>query len=111
MTVFRKQIILSSVFSFTNLSNPVLIRLDGGNDAFDTLKPLMKSGYFFLVKRNPHRESRERWLDIAQSIETCERQRSGKVVYTGVLTGDHPKADDFDRLPDVDQVFRVTLRL
>ena len=93
-----------------NLSDPVLIRLDSGNDAFDTLKPLMKSGHFFLVKRNLRRESRERWLDIAQSIGTCEKPRDGKVVYTGVLTGDHPKADDCDGLPDVDQVFRVTLR-
>lgn len=93
-----------------NPADPVLLRLDSGNDAFDTLSPLMKSGHFFLVKRNLRRESRERWVDIAQSMGKREVPRAGKVVYTGVLTSAHPKAKDNDGLPDLDQVFRVTLR-
>ncbi len=93
-----------------NPADPILLRLDSGNDAYDTLAPLMKSGHFFLVKRNLRRESRERWMDIARSLGTCEVPREGKFVYTGVLTSSHPKAKKDDKLPDIDQVFRVTLR-
>jgi len=32
------------------------------------------------------------------------------VVYTGVLTGSYPKAEENDELPDVDQVYQVTIR-
>jgi hypothetical protein len=91
-------------------SDPVLIRMDSGNDAFTTLSVLMPSGNFFLVKRNLRRESRMRWLDIALSMGECEEPREGKVVYTGVLTGSHPKAEENDKLPDIDQVYQVTIR-
>lgn len=88
----------------------VLIRLDSGNDAYDTLAPLMQSGHYYLVKRNLRRESLGKWLDLAQAIGTREDPREGKVVYTGVLTSSHPKAKEEDCLPDVDQVFRITVR-
>ncbi len=91
-------------------SEPVLIRMDSGNDAFTTLSVLMQSDNFFLVKRNLRRESRMRWLDIALSMGECEEPREGKVVYTGVLTGSHPKAEENNELPDVDQVYQVTIR-
>jgi hypothetical protein len=93
-----------------NLTEPVLIRMDSGNDAIETLVPLMGSGHFFLVKRNLRRESREHWVDLAQAVGTCERPREGKEVYTGVLTGAHPKAPGEEHLPELDQVFRVTRR-
>ena len=93
-----------------NPEDPVLLRLDSGNDAFDTLSPLMKSDHFFLVKKNLRRESKSKWVDIAQSLGEYTSPREGKVVYTGVLTGNHPKAKPEDELLDVDQVFRVTLR-
>ena len=35
--------------------------------------------------------------------------REGKIVYTGVLTGSHPKAEENDELPDIDQVYQVTI--
>ncbi|MDP7360845.1 MAG: IS1380 family transposase [Pseudomonadales bacterium] len=91
-------------------SDPVLIRMDSGNDAVDTMVPLMRSGHFFLVKRNLRREPRQRWVDLAEAIGTCEQPREGKLVYTGVLTGSHPKATSEDHVPDLDQVFRVTKR-
>lgn len=93
-----------------SLEEIVLIRLDSGNDAIDTLVPLMKSGHFFLVKRNLRRESPEKWLDIAESMGKREDPREGKIVYTGVLTSSHPKAREEDGLPDIDQVYRVTVR-
>ena len=51
-----------------------------------------------------------RWLDIAQSMGEYKELREGKIVYTGVLTGSHPKAEENDELPDVDQVYQVTIR-
>ncbi|RKX89731.1 MAG: hypothetical protein DRP70_02920, partial [Spirochaetes bacterium] len=91
-------------------SDLVLIRMGSGNDAFTTLSVLMQSDNIFLVKRKLRRESRMRWLDIALSMGECEETREGKVVYTGVLTGSHPKAEENDELPDVDQVYQVTIR-
>ena len=92
------------------LNDPVLLRLDSGNDAYATLKPLMKSGHFYLVKRNLRRESPEKWVDIGRAMGECSVPREGKEVYTGVLCGSHPKAKEEENLPDIDQVFRVTLR-
>jgi hypothetical protein len=43
-------------------------------------------------------------------MEECKESREGKVVYTGVLTGTHPKAEENNVLPDVDQVYQVTIR-
>ena len=93
-----------------NLPHPALFRLDSGNDAFDTLKQLMKSEHFFIVKRNLRREPVEKWAELAESITNPENPRPGKYVYTGVLTGPHPKASKIDLLPDIDQVFRLTVR-
>ena len=91
------------------LNVPVLLRLDSGNDA--TLKPLMKSGHFYLVKRNLRRESPEKWVDIGRAMGDLSVPRKGKEVYTGVFCGSHPQAEEEEEnLPDIDQVFRVTLR-
>jgi len=92
-----------------NPEYPVLFRLDGGNDSIDTLKPLMNSGHFFLVKRNLRKEIPEYWLDTAKSIGTLSCAREGKNVYTGVMTVSHPKA--IATHPDVDIVFKVSERL
>jgi hypothetical protein len=39
----------------TTTEAPYLFRLNGGNDATETLRVLQKSGHFFLVKRNLRR--------------------------------------------------------
>jgi hypothetical protein len=93
-----------------SFTHPLLFRLDSGNDAFDTLKILMESPHYFLVKRNLRRESRERWQDLALAMGNCTTPRSGKSVYTGVLTAAHPKAVEESKLPQLDQVFQVTIR-
>ena len=66
-----------------NLSDSVLFRLDSGNDAFDNLKLLLKSPYYFVIKKNRMTEKREDWLRIAQERGFVEEQRAGKTVYTG----------------------------
>ncbi|MCP4178650.1 MAG: transposase [bacterium] len=91
-----------------NSSHPYLFRLDGGNDSFDTLKVLIDSGHFFLIKRNKRKESNHYWLDMAQSIGRASIPREGKIVYTGVFTKSHPKATE--DTPDLDIVFKVTER-
>ena len=85
---------------------PYLFRLDGGNDSFDTLEVLNKSGHFFLVKRNLRKESREQWLDIGMTLGSHEMPRKGKDIYTGILTKKYPKCDKMD----LDVVFKVTRR-
>lgn len=92
------------------LEHPVLLRLDSGNDAYATLKVLMKSPHFFLVKRNLRRESPLRWLEIACAMGSCSTPREGKRVYSGVLTALHPQAPQDEELPQLDQVYRVTVR-
>ena len=84
--------------------------MDSGNDALDTLKILMKSGHFFLVKRNLRRIPLEVWADIAIAMGEQEQPREGKFVYTGVYTSAHHLAKPEDELPELDQVFRVTIR-
>jgi len=93
-----------------SFTHPLLFRLDSGNDAFDTLKVLMESPHYFLVKRNLRRESRERWQDLALAMGSSTTPRTGKSVYTGVLTAAHPKAPEESDLPQLDQVFQVTIR-
>jgi hypothetical protein len=91
-----------------NPKNQVLFRLDGGNDAFDTIKPLVESKHYFIIKRNIRRDKPEYWVDMAQAIGTMTEVRPGKIQWVGVLTKRHPKADsDF---PEIDVVFRVTQR-
>lgn len=90
------------------LSNPVLFRLDSGNDAVDTIKKLVAPGCFFLIKRNRRREPVEQWREIAEALGTARHPRSGKTVYTGTITRSHPKADA--GMPEFDIVFDVTVR-
>jgi hypothetical protein len=90
------------------LNHPVLFRLDGGNDAYDTIKPLVKSGHFFIIKRNLRRDNPDYWVDVAQTLGKATCPREGKRVYTGMLTLAHPKAEA--GMPELDTVFQVTIR-
>ncbi|MDA3951764.1 MAG: IS1380 family transposase [Spirochaeta sp.] len=89
------------------ITTPVLFRLDGGNDAKDTLNVLNRpDNQFFIVKRNLRRELPEYWLSVAQSEGTITHQDESKTVYTGFHTGKTPTDDG----PDMDIIFEVTLR-
>jgi hypothetical protein len=91
-----------------NPKHPILFRLDGGNDSFDTIQPLVESGHFFLIKRNIRRENPLGLVDMAKAIGQRSDPRPGKIVWTGVLTKAHPKAPA--GFPDLDLVFQVTER-
>lgn len=63
---------------------PLLIRLDSGNDSIDNVALLMDSGCYFIIKRNLRRESKEDWFNMAKQIcKNIENPRDGKTVYKG----------------------------
>lgn len=76
---------------------PLLIRLDSGNDAAENIGILVESGCYFIIKRNLRKESKEDWLKMAQenSLDT-ESPREGKTVYIG---SDWKSGMDVERLP------------
>ena len=92
-----------------DLAHPVLHRLDSGNDSGDTILELRKSGNFFLVKRNPRKECKVKWLShaIAQGSPTIPRE--GKEVYTGTLEHLVPGGEKSNQEP-LTVVYQVTRR-
>jgi len=91
-----------------HLKHSVLFRLDGGNDAASTIKVLVDSGHFFLIKRNIRKESRESWLDAAKAEGEVISNNDRRTVYTGIHTGRTPASDE--TLSQMDIVFKVTER-
>lgn len=63
---------------------PLLIRLDSGNDAAENIGILLESGCYFIIKRNLRRESKDSWFDMAKSnSKNVTTPREGKTVYVG----------------------------
>ena len=62
----------------------LLIRLDSGNDAAENYGILIEDGSWFIVKRNPRKESKEAWLnEFRGCCKDIRHPREGKVVYVG----------------------------
>ena len=65
-------------------NEPLLVRLDSGNDAAENIGILLEEGCKFIIKRNLRRESKEEWLSMAQKhCQNITQPREGKTVYTG----------------------------
>lgn len=63
---------------------PLLVRLDSGNDAAENIGILVEAGCHFIIKRNLRKESKEDWLKMAQEYgKDVETPRDGKTVYIG----------------------------
>jgi hypothetical protein len=66
---------------------PLLVRLDSGNDSADNLKVLyaQETTSDFIIKRNLRKEKLSCWKVIAEQNESTliEHPREGKTVYTG----------------------------
>ena len=63
---------------------PLLIRLDSGNDSAENIGILVEAGCHFVIKRNLRKESKEDWLHMAQACsKDVETPREGKDVYIG----------------------------
>ena len=62
----------------------LLIRLDSGNDAAENYGILLEDGSWYIVKRNPRRESKEEWLnELRDCCKDIRHPREGKTVYVG----------------------------
>ena len=63
---------------------PLLVRLDSGNDSIDNIAVLIDAGCYFIIKRNLCRESKDGWFDMAkQCCKNITTPRDGKTVYVG----------------------------
>ena len=68
---------------------PLLIRMDSGNDAAENLGILIEDGSWFIVKRNPRKESKEGWLnELRGCCQDNRHPRPGKDVYVGTTWKD-----------------------
>ena len=64
--------------------DPLLVRMDSGNDAAENLGILLEDGSWFIVKRNLRKESKDAWLDeMKQCCQDIRHPREGKTVYIG----------------------------
>lgn len=63
---------------------PLLFRLDSGNDSAGNIGILLERGCYFIIKRNLRKESKEDWLQMAKdNSKDITHPRDGKAVYIG----------------------------
>lgn len=63
---------------------PLLVRLDSGNDAAENIGILVETGCYFIIKRNLRKESKADWLRMAQGNSMdVECPHKGKTVHIG----------------------------
>lgn len=91
------------------LTDPILVRLDGGNDSADSIQVLRKSGHYFLIKRNLRRSDPINWLSHAMSQGEPDRPREGKEVYTGSIEHHVPGGKKSKQAP-LPSIYKVTVR-
>lgn len=65
-------------------NEPLLIRLDSGNDSAENIGILLESGCHFIIKRNLRRESKDTWFEMAKKYsQNVKNPRDGKTTYIG----------------------------
>lgn len=65
-------------------AEPLLFRLDSGNDSAENIGILLECGCHFIIKRNLRKESKENWLKMAkENSRDITHPRDGKTVYIG----------------------------
>jgi hypothetical protein len=62
---------------------PVLMRLDSGNDSQDNFPAASRSDVHFIIKRNLRRESPQAWVDLAKQTGRQQYSRPGKRTWIG----------------------------
>ena len=65
---------------------PILMRLDSGNDSQDNFPDDSRNNVQFIIKRNLRRESPQKWVDLAKKTGEQQHCRSGKCVWIGKTT-------------------------
>ncbi len=69
-------------------TQPLLLRLDGGNDAIENIDVVLehnaenkdKADVDFIIKWNPRKQNKDEWLDFAEKHGRWETTRDGKRV-------------------------------
>ena len=63
---------------------PLMFRMDSGNDSADNVGILLENGCNFIIKRNLRKESHYDWLEHVQPVcQNISHPREGKDVYIG----------------------------
>jgi hypothetical protein len=62
---------------------PLLVRLDSGNDSADTRTSCQSGQVDFIIKRNLRKENPQDWLKLAMQIGTSVPCRQGKKIWRG----------------------------
>ena len=62
---------------------PILMRLDSGNDSQDNFPDTTLENVDFIIKRNIRRESRQAWAELAKNVGEQRICGSGKSVWVG----------------------------
>ena len=65
-------------------NQPLLVRLDSGNDAAENVGIMLENGAYYVIKRNLRRESKDEWAEKIKSwCKDIRCPREGKTVYVG----------------------------
>ena len=65
-------------------NEPLMFRMDSGNDSVDNIGIFSETGCHYIIKRNLRKESCEEWLSLAKSCcKDIKEPRDGKTVYIG----------------------------
>ena len=62
---------------------PILMRLDSGNDSQNNFCGLSEQNIHFIVKRNLRKESLQDWANLAKEVGETQLCRDGKTVWVG----------------------------
>ena len=66
-------------------NEPLMFRMDSGNDAANNVGILLENGCSFIIKRNLRKESHYGWLEHVQPVcQNISHPREGKDVYIGL---------------------------
>lgn len=93
--------------------DPLLVRLDSGNDASDNVGILTDEGCSYIIKRNLRKEGKDEWLALAkEKCQDREEPREGKTVYIGSSWKDvtYVRSDGASVTTTVRIVYEITER-
>jgi len=62
---------------------PLLVRLDSGNDSKDNIRICHQKDIFYIIKRNLRKEDPHDWLTLAKKEGKSEQLRKGKIRWYG----------------------------
>lgn len=76
----------SILYSRMITDEPILVRMDSGNDSIDNIIVCTQENVDYIIKRNLRGESKKVWLIIAEKNGTFSEPRDGKKVYRGTTS-------------------------